>query len=145
MPVYPNFMFGQSASWSSTSRQNGTCNQFSRKTSFELPFPSQKIVPPCPWASSAKIVQFPLRAESEGVVIVEVVAKYWLASDLEFIRMNKISRDGDELTANSSIKARVDLFNDEDAGETERPMNTLVTRKLIPGFSIPQIAFPGNL
>jgi len=57
------------------------------------------------------------------VVIVEVVAKYWLASDLEFIRMNKIS-DGDELTANSSIKARVDLFNDEDAGETERPMNT---------------------
>ena len=96
-------MFNQSASWSSTSRQHGTrasssSNQFSRKTSFDLPFPSQKLflLARGPVGGSVKIVQSPYRAESEGVVTVEVVTKYWFASDLEFIRVSKMSRDGDE-------------------------------------------------
>jgi len=171
-------------------------------------------------------VQSSHRAEDEGVVTVEVAARYCHASDLDFIRVSRISRDGDEngvaisapqspnhvnitfeitmhlpnasfgrpslyvknletdlplfahctgnladtvdfdkvsfkssnmpievgslyatnahvetsnshiegnfeissslklLTANSYIKAKVDLFNDEDAGETEITMNT---------------------
>jgi hypothetical protein len=95
MAEYPGW---QSASWSSTSRQQG---QFSCKTSFELPFPSQKLflLARGPVGGSVKIIQSPTYRASgmdEGVVMVEVAAIYWHVSDLDFIRVSRISRDGDE-------------------------------------------------
>ena len=90
----------QSASWSNTSRQH---DQFSCKTSFELPFPSQKLflLARGPVGGSAKIIQSPTyrpsaSGQDEGVVTVEVAARYWHVSDLDFIRVSRISRHADE-------------------------------------------------
>lgn len=93
-------MFGQGANWSGRNSQdrNFRHEQYSCKSSFDLPFPSNKLflLARGPIGGSAKILQCFDRTEDEGVVKVEVVARYSHASDLDFINVCNVTREGDE-------------------------------------------------
>jgi hypothetical protein len=96
-PIPPDITVDQCADWSDVQRSSFR-EPYSSTTSFDLPFPSDKLFLLSRGASggSVTIVQSSDLAEEDGVVKVEVVARYRYASALDYVRVCLIARDGDE-------------------------------------------------
>jgi hypothetical protein len=98
-PIPPDITVEQCTDWSDPDAQHSPLREpYSATTSFNLPFPSEKLFLLSRGATSGlvKIVQSPDIVEDEGVVEVEVVARYRYPSALDYVKVCSIARDGDQ-------------------------------------------------